>query len=490
MHSGAWTCSSTTPASSPSTSTSRCTSCRKRSGTRILDRESQGRLPDDPLRGARAAGQWTWRNRQHGQRTGSANPCPASGQYAASKGGLLSLARNLALEYARPPLPLRHHLPRTIDSGDGPPAARAAGGAVDGSLARLRTASAAPISRIGAPRGCRQRRRVFLASDKSQLHHRDYLCIDAATSARRRAWTGSATGTQSSDDVEPLLEADDAPMPMADAAPAERASSPCRRIGSDAVVAERLVDEGWSRTRLGRRPVADRRISRRTAVDITDRPEARAAAAATLPAHPRWSIACGLASRRQPRVGSSRVSGGRRGRPPRRVSRCSAGSPASAGGGRAHPRPPAPLGRRPLGFRHRLAYGAFQAGLLALTVRPWASVGAPAPRPRHLRADRLRAPGMAERGKSTGRASSRLADVVESTHRRAHRRARDGLEGVRRPGSSATSSAGHDRYRSARRWRASRPDGFWARRERASGAAEAYFLPRVNASSGTNAGSL
>ncbi len=117
---------------------------------------------------------------------------PGVGPYAASKGGLLSLTRNLALEYAPQGLRCVAICPGTIDSEMVRAAARAAGGDIQASLESYGRTH--PLGRIGTPEDIANAV-VFLASDKASFITGDYLCVDGGYMAQG-AWTGSATGAQ------------------------------------------------------------------------------------------------------------------------------------------------------------------------------------------------------------------------------------------------------------------------------------------------------
>jgi NAD(P)-dependent dehydrogenase (short-subunit alcohol dehydrogenase family) len=117
---------------------------------------------------------------------------PGVGPYAASKGGLLSLTRNLALEYAPQGLRCVAICPGTIDSEMVRTAARAAGGDIEASLASYGRTH--PLGRIGTPEDIANAV-VFLSSDKASFITGDYLCVDGGYMAQG-AWTGSATGAQ------------------------------------------------------------------------------------------------------------------------------------------------------------------------------------------------------------------------------------------------------------------------------------------------------
>jgi NAD(P)-dependent dehydrogenase (short-subunit alcohol dehydrogenase family) len=118
---------------------------------------------------------------------------PGVGPYAASKGGLLSLTRNLAMEYAPQGLRAVAICPGTIDSEMVRTAARASGGDIDASLASFGRTH--PLGRIGTPEDVANAT-VFLASDRASFITGDYLCVDGGYMAQG-AWTGSATGSGS-----------------------------------------------------------------------------------------------------------------------------------------------------------------------------------------------------------------------------------------------------------------------------------------------------
>lgn len=108
--------------------------------------------------------------------------------YAASKGGSLSLTRNMALDFARENIRVVAICPGTIDSEMVRTAARAEGGDLDATLRRY--GSTHPLGRIGLPadiaNAC-----LFLASDKASFITGDYLCVDGGYMAQG-AWVGSA----------------------------------------------------------------------------------------------------------------------------------------------------------------------------------------------------------------------------------------------------------------------------------------------------------
>ncbi len=120
---------------------------------------------------------------------------PGVGPYAASKGGLLSLTRNLAMEYAPQGLRAVAICPGTIDSEMVRTAARLAGGDLDESLASYGRTH--PLGRIGTPEDIANAV-VFLASDKASFITGDYLSVDGGYMAQG-AWMGSATGSSGDD---------------------------------------------------------------------------------------------------------------------------------------------------------------------------------------------------------------------------------------------------------------------------------------------------
>lgn len=117
---------------------------------------------------------------------------PGVGPYAASKGGLLALTRNLAMEYASAGLRCVAICPGTIDSEMVRTAARLAGGDIQASLEAYGRTH--PLGRIGTPEDVANAV-VFLASDRASFITGDYLCVDGGYMAQG-AWTGSATGSE------------------------------------------------------------------------------------------------------------------------------------------------------------------------------------------------------------------------------------------------------------------------------------------------------
>lgn len=116
---------------------------------------------------------------------------PGVGPYAASKGGLLSLTRNLAMEYASRGVRAVAICPGTMDSEMVRTAARAAGGDLEEALASYGRTH--PLGRIGTPEDVANAV-VFLASDRASFITGDYLCVDGGYMAQG-AWMGSASGT-------------------------------------------------------------------------------------------------------------------------------------------------------------------------------------------------------------------------------------------------------------------------------------------------------
>ncbi len=101
--------------------------------------------------------------------------------YAASKGGLLSLTRQLALEYAEHGIRVLAVNPGTIET-------RLAAIGVGGDLEKLRAAAAAthPLGRIGKPEEVAEVI-LFLASDRASFMTGEYVNVDGGLMAKG-AW--------------------------------------------------------------------------------------------------------------------------------------------------------------------------------------------------------------------------------------------------------------------------------------------------------------
>jgi NAD(P)-dependent dehydrogenase (short-subunit alcohol dehydrogenase family) len=104
--------------------------------------------------------------------------------YAASKGGILSLTRQLALDYAQDNIRVLAVNPGTIDT----PLVEEAivAGGLDPVEARAGWAKAHPIGRIGAPADIANVV-VFLASQKASFMTGEYICVDGGMMAKG-AW--------------------------------------------------------------------------------------------------------------------------------------------------------------------------------------------------------------------------------------------------------------------------------------------------------------
>ena len=111
----------------------------------------------------------------------SANLVPA---YAASKGGILSLTQQLALDYAQDNIRVLAVNPGTIDTPLVDEAIEAGG--LDPEEARAGWAAAHPIGRIGAPADIANVV-VFLASQKASFMTGESVCVDGGMMAKG-AW--------------------------------------------------------------------------------------------------------------------------------------------------------------------------------------------------------------------------------------------------------------------------------------------------------------
>jgi NAD(P)-dependent dehydrogenase (short-subunit alcohol dehydrogenase family) len=102
----------------------------------------------------------------------SAKGVPA---YAASKGGVLSLTRQLAVEYAAEGIRVLAICPGTIDTEMVRTAAAREPDGIEAALARW--GSATPVGRIGTPRDIANVV-TFLASDGASFMTGEYVCVD------------------------------------------------------------------------------------------------------------------------------------------------------------------------------------------------------------------------------------------------------------------------------------------------------------------------
>jgi NAD(P)-dependent dehydrogenase (short-subunit alcohol dehydrogenase family) len=113
---------------------------------------------------------------------------PRVPSYAASKGGVLSLTRNMALDYAPEGIRVNAICPGTIDSELVRAAARAEGGDLDETLRRY--GAFHPLGRLGQPEDVAEAA-LFLASDRSSFMTGSYLTVDGGFLAQG-AWAHSA----------------------------------------------------------------------------------------------------------------------------------------------------------------------------------------------------------------------------------------------------------------------------------------------------------
>jgi NAD(P)-dependent dehydrogenase (short-subunit alcohol dehydrogenase family) len=113
---------------------------------------------------------------------------PRVPSYAASKGGVLSLTRNMALDYAREGIRVNAICPGTIDSEMVRNAARAEGGDIEANVRRY--GSFHPIGRIGLPSDIAEAV-LFLASDRASFITGEQLSVDGGFMAQG-AWATSA----------------------------------------------------------------------------------------------------------------------------------------------------------------------------------------------------------------------------------------------------------------------------------------------------------
>lgn len=117
---------------------------------------------------------------------------PRVGAYAASKGGVLSLTRAIAMDYAHEGIRCVAICPGTIDSEMVRAIARADGGNVDENV--LRYGAAHPIGRIGTPTDIGAAA-VFLASDGASFITGEHLNVDGGFMALG-SWSGGAGADQ------------------------------------------------------------------------------------------------------------------------------------------------------------------------------------------------------------------------------------------------------------------------------------------------------
>jgi NAD(P)-dependent dehydrogenase (short-subunit alcohol dehydrogenase family) len=112
--------------------------------------------------------------------------------YAASKGGVLSLTRNMALDYAPEGIRVNAICPGTIDSEMVRTSARAEGGDINDSLRRY--GALHPLGRLGLPEDVAQAA-LYLASERSSFMTGSYLAVDGGMLAQG-AWAHGAGAQQ------------------------------------------------------------------------------------------------------------------------------------------------------------------------------------------------------------------------------------------------------------------------------------------------------
>lgn len=113
---------------------------------------------------------------------------PGVPAYAASKGGILSLTRNMALDYAPDGIRVNAICPGTMDSEMVRTSARAEGGDIDATLARY--GAFHPLGRLGTPEDVAQAA-LYLASPRSSFVTGTALVVDGGFMAQG-AWASSA----------------------------------------------------------------------------------------------------------------------------------------------------------------------------------------------------------------------------------------------------------------------------------------------------------
>jgi NAD(P)-dependent dehydrogenase (short-subunit alcohol dehydrogenase family) len=118
---------------------------------------------------------------------------PGVPPYAASKGGVLSLTRQMAVEYARERIRVVAICPGTIDTEMVRTAARNEPDGVEAALKRY--GESHPIGRIGTGDDIANAV-LFLASDKASFITGEYLCVDGGYMALG-AWAGGAGAAES-----------------------------------------------------------------------------------------------------------------------------------------------------------------------------------------------------------------------------------------------------------------------------------------------------
>jgi NAD(P)-dependent dehydrogenase (short-subunit alcohol dehydrogenase family) len=120
---------------------------------------------------------------------------PGVPSYAASKGGILSLTRNMAMDYAPDGIRVTAICPGTIDSEMVRTSARAEGGDVEANLRRY--GAFHPLRRLGRPEDIAEAT-LFLASERASFITGEYLCVDGGFMALG-AWASSAGSPQTAE---------------------------------------------------------------------------------------------------------------------------------------------------------------------------------------------------------------------------------------------------------------------------------------------------
>ena len=110
--------------------------------------------------------------------------------YSASKGGILSLTRNMALDYAAEGIRVVAICPGTIDSELVRDLARSEGGDIEMNIRRY--GAIHPVGRIGTPDDVAEAV-LFLASERASFITGEYLTVDGGLMAQG-AWAGGAGG--------------------------------------------------------------------------------------------------------------------------------------------------------------------------------------------------------------------------------------------------------------------------------------------------------
>lgn len=105
---------------------------------------------------------------------------PMVPSYAASKGGVLSLTRQMALDYARENIRVVAVCPGTIDTDMSRAGARVAGGDIDEAVRAM--GARHPLGRVGQPRDIANAV-LFLASDRASFITGEYLNVDGGLMA-------------------------------------------------------------------------------------------------------------------------------------------------------------------------------------------------------------------------------------------------------------------------------------------------------------------